>query len=209
MNLIIKKILNILLVASQYTPLALVWMLKATFIDWPMKKISFWRMPAIAENMGLAHVKSDYYKEFGKIVGNMRGCHVEVIPDNSMNPLVRVNSPVRIEGLELSISKPNMRPQGKVIDFSTPDWQFNLVFKTRRALRDDGESISRDAELQRRMVAFYQEWIYALEGFRVDDDGIYCTLRYGFYIFPYIPASKLEDLLEGLVDIAERLYVRT
>jgi len=209
MNLIIKKILNILLAASQYTPLALVWMVKAIVIDWPRGKLSLWRLPGIAEKMGLAHVESDYYKKFGKIVGRMRGYHVEVVPDNSMNPRVRVSSPVGIKGLELSISKPNMRPQGKVIDFSTPDWQFNLVFKTRRALRDDGESISRDAELQRRMLAFYQEWIYALEGFRVDDDGIYCSLRYGFYLFPYIPASKLEDLLEGLVDIAEKLYVRT
>jgi len=205
MNLVLKKFLNILLVASQYTPLALVWMLKATFIDWPMRKLSFWRMPAIAENMGLAHVKSDYYKEFGKIVGNMRGCRVEVIPDNSMNPLVRVNSPVRIEGLELSISRPNMRPQKKVVDFNTPDWQFNMVFKTRRARPQDAESISGDTQLQRAMVTFYQEWIYALEDFRVDDNGIYCSLRYGFYLFPYIPASKLEDLLEGLVEIAERL----
>ncbi len=195
------------MVASQYTPLALVWMIKTIVIDWPLVKLSFWRLPGIAQGLGVAHVQSDYYKSFGKLVGYMRGYHVEVIPDSSMNPVVLLHSPVRIEGLELSILIPNMRPQGKVEDFTTPDWQFNLVFKTWRALPEDGERISRDTELQRRMVSFYLEWIYALEEFRVDDDGIYCSLRYGFYLFPYIPPSKPEDLLKGLVRIAERLYV--
>ena len=206
MNLILKKILNILLVASQYTPLALVWMLKAVVIDWPMSKLSCWRLPGIAEGLGLAHVESDYYSRFGKLAGDMRGFHVEVVPDNSMNPLVQLRSPERIEGLELSISRPHMRPQGKVEDFTTPDWQFNLVFKTKRARPEDAERIKNDTELLRRMVSFYMEWIYALDSFRVDDDGIYCSLRYGFYLFPHIPPSKPEDLLKGLVHIAERLY---
>jgi len=108
------------MVASQYTPLALVWMIKTIVIDWPMGKLSFWRLPGIAQGLGLAHVQSDYYKSFGKLVGYMRGYHVEVIPDSSMNPVVLLHSPVRIEGLELSISKPNIRPQGKVEDFTTP-----------------------------------------------------------------------------------------
>ena len=201
----IKRFLNLLLFLSDFSPIALLWTIKAFFIDWFARKWSFSKLPKIGSKLGLIHKKSYYLKEFGELRGKINGHVVCVQPDNSMNPVIRVKYINIYKGLELSLSKPTLRLDKNVIDFKTSDWKFNWTFKTIRAHKDMVSIISENHEFIGRIISFYTKWIFKLDGLTIGDDEIFCRFKYGFNFFPYIPASKLEDLVNELLVLTEKI----
>ena len=192
-----------MLILSDFSPVALIWIAKAFLFDWPLRKWSLMKLPSIASSMGLTHIKSDYIKEFGEIRGKIRGRQIQTQPDYSMNPTIRVSHINKHSGLELSLSKPHMVPEKKASDFITTNWKFNLIFRTKRARKNDGEKITSSRELTGLITSFYEKWIYKIDSFIIGDDDIFCSFRYGFNFFPYIPSWKFEELVNDLAEIAE------
>jgi len=205
MSFVIKRFLNMLLFLSQFSPIALLWIIKAFFIDWFARKWSFSRLPKIGSRIGLIHKESKSLNEFGELRGRVNGHVVCVQPDRSMNSAIRVTYINLYEGLELSLSKPTLRTDKNVVDFKTSDWKFNWAFKTKRAHKDMVSKISENHELIGLIISFYTKWIFKLDELIIGDGYIFCCLRYGFNIFPYIPASKLEDLVNELLAITEKI----
>ena len=205
MLFIIKRFLNLLLFLSDFSPIALFWVIKAFFIDWFASKRSFSKLPKIGLKIGLIHKKSQYLKKFGELHGKVNGHEVCVQPDRPMNSIIRVKYINIYKGLELSLSKPNLRPDKNVIDFKTSNWKFNWTFKTIRAHKDMVSKISENHELIGLIISFYTKWIFKLDELIIGDDDIFCLLKYGFNIFPYIPASKLEDLVNELLVLTEKI----
>ncbi len=202
---LIKRFLNGLLVISDFSPIALLWMIKAILIDSILSKLSTTKLPKVGEKIGLKHEPSKYIKEFGQLVGGVKGHRVCVIPNNSMDSKITVDFKSRHEGLDISLAKPSLRRGKKVINFETSDWKFNRTFKTRRANKDLADRLQDDQELISKMNDFYIKWIFKLDTIVIGSTDVLIKLKYGFNFFPYIPASKLEELVESLVDIADRI----
>jgi len=205
MIFIVKKIMNILLAASQYSPIALIWMIKAFAFDWIAQKHAFSGLRMLAPKIGFRHKPSDVTKEFGELYGNINGHGVCVKPDNHMESKVIVNLRNRFKGLDIELSKPHYRLEKNTVDFKTEDWKFNVTFKTKRASEDLAGKIIKNRQFINLLNSFYRKWIFKLETISISDTEIYCTMKYGFNFFPYIPASKLEGLVAELVLIADTL----
>jgi hypothetical protein len=190
---------------SQYTPLGLLLAIKALSVGWVAKKWSLSKLPGVGAKIGLIHKKSSHLKEFGELCGMINGYYVSVKPDMSMNSVIRVEYIGTYKGLDLSLSRPNLQLKKNVIDFKTSNWKFNWTFKTIRAHKNMAGIISADHDLIQHIISFYNKWIFALDELIISDNDIYCRLRYGFYVYPYIPSSKLEPLVNELLVLAEKI----
>ena len=201
---VLKRIINFFLVVSQYSPFALIWMLKAFLVDWPLRIWSFSQLPKTAEEMGLVYIKSDYIKEFGTIKGNINGYGIEAKPDDHMVSFIKITAKNKENNLNISLDKPSMRNKKNIGDFKTLNWRFNWTFKTKRAHVKLIEQLSGQNDFFDFLVDFYMEWMFKLDTLFVDHGEVYCKFRYGFNFFPYIPVSKFEDIVNQLVVIAEK-----
>jgi len=202
---LIKRFFNGLLVISTFSPIALLWMTKAILIDSILSKLSFMKLAKVGEKIGLKHEKSKYIKEFGELIGDVKGHRVCVIPNNSMDSKITVDFKSRHEGLRISLEKPSVRRGKKVVNFKTSDWKFNRTFSTREARKDLADKLSQDEEFILKINDFYSKWIFKLDALVIGSTDVLCKLKYGFNFFPYIPASKLEELVESFVDIADHI----
>jgi hypothetical protein len=203
MNFIIKRILKIILVISQYSPFALVWMVKAFLIDWPIKKWSLFKFPNKAKEMGLHYIKSDYIKEFGFIKGKIDGYIIEIKPDESMNSSIRVTTLNKDSKLEISLDKSALRPKNNICEFKTTDWKFNWTFKTKRTHVDSINIITNQNDLFDSLLEFYTRWIFNLDALFIDNGEVFCRFKYGFYFFPYIPVYRIQQMVNQLITIAK------
>jgi len=205
MIFVVRRFLNLLLFLSQFSPIAPIWVIKAFFIDWFASKWSFSRLPEIGAKIGLRHKKSEYLKEFGELHGRINGHEVFVQLGQHTNPVVRVKYINIYKGLNLSLINNIFRPDKNVIDFQTSDWKFNWTFKTKRAHKNMVSKISENHELIDLITSFYTKWIFTFDELIIGDRDIYCCFRYGFNFFPYIPASKLEPLINELLALTEKI----
>ena len=205
MIFIFKKIFNTLLIISQYSPIALLWMIKAFTFDFFAQKWFFSRLLVVAPRIGLQHKPSKYIKEFGEFQGNINGHDVCVILDNRMESKISVNLKNSYQGFEISLSKSNRRLEKNTVNFKTLNWKFNWTFKTKQASSYLAKEVIKNNVLINLLNSFYAKWIFKLDKLVIDNNEIYCTLKYGFIFFPYIPASKLESLISELIAIADRL----
>lgn len=199
----IKRIINVLLIASRYSPFALIWMAKAFLLDWPARKWSFWRFPQKVKDMGLHYIESDYTGDFGYIKGRIQGHEIEIKPDDGMNSSIRVAAHSREGGLEISLSRSKTRIPKNMREFKTANWKFNWAFRTKWAHVHSVERVARQNGLIDSLVEFYSRWMFTLDSLFIDDGQVYCRFKYGFYFFPYIPACRIERIVEQLVAIAE------
>ena len=205
MIFLIKRFLKQLWLVSVFTPIALVYISKAVIIDWIASKYSFKKLPETAEKIGLKHINSDYIKKFGELKGIINGHKTSVLPFNSMNPVVRINYKNTYDGLEISFSKPTIRLKKNIVDFKTSDIKFNRIFKTIRANKNHIEKIKENKLFLNASVSFYTKHIFELESLSFRDNEIYCSLRFGFNLFPYIPVCKFKSLIKELVVLAEKI----
>lgn len=205
MLFVIKRFIKLLIIVSQYTPVALLLVIKSFTIDWIARKWSHSRLPRVGEKIGLRHKISDYRKEFGKLTGRIKGHIVSVQLDRPMNSAIQVEYADRHKGLKISLSRSKLRLDKNIVEFKTSDWKFNWAFRTTRAHKDTVTKIKEDHELIHSIISFYSKWIFVLEGLTIGSSEIFCQFRYGFNMFPYIPASKLESLVSELVEIAEQV----
>ncbi|MBN2038506.1 MAG: hypothetical protein JW864_00590 [Spirochaetes bacterium] len=204
MKYIIKRLVNILLVISQYSPFALIWMIKAFVIDWPLRKWSFYKLPEKAGEMGLHYIESDYRKEFGIIKGRIQGYFIEIKPAESMNSSIKVAANFKDSKFELSLHRPSMMPGKKQSGFKTGNRIFNSIFKTKMAHINSIQKLAANNELYARLSEFYTEWIFKVENLRIDNGEIFCSFKYGFNFFSYIPVYRIERIIKQLVNIAEK-----
>ncbi len=204
MKFIVKKILNMLLIASEFSPFVLLWVAKAFIIDWPLRKWSFLQFPRKAEKMGLHYIESDHVNHFGIIKGKARGYYLEIKPDDSMNSSIRVRMHKKDDNLEISLGKPSLRPKKNIREFVAESWEFNWAFKTKRAHVNSITFLTERNEFVDSLVAFYSRWIFALDTLNIDYGEIFCKFKYGFNFFPYIPVYRIEKIVEQLVTIAEK-----
>ncbi len=207
MLLFVKRLCKGILVASEFSPVALFWMAKSFLFDMPRSWWARRKLPGLAVSMGLRHEKSRYIKEFGKIKGKVKGHFVKVEPFASMNPTARVSFRQRHRGMEISLRRPDLVPEKGAIEFTSSLWWFNQIFRTRVIHRDKMENVSGNTPLLQDMVSFYERWMFSLDSLLVSDDDIFCRFRYGFYFFPHIPASRFQGLVQDMVDLAERIDV--
>ncbi len=203
----VKYFFKQLLILSVFSPVAVLWILKAFLIDWIAGKLSYRKLPIIASKIGLKHIQSDYIKEFGELTGNINGHKISVLPFNSMNPVIKVNYRNRFDGLEIAFRKPTIRLEKNIIDFKTSDRKFNRTFKTIRAHNNQAEKIKENRKFLNLTVSFYTKNIFQLETLSFSNDTIFCSFRYGFNFFPYIPVSKLEPLVKELIQLAEQIDI--
>lgn len=205
MIFIIKKFLNTLIVISNYSPFALIWMIKAFLYDWIARKRSFAKLPEAGLKIGLRHKESDHIKGFGELSGKVNGYRVIVKPDDHMESRISVHFLNSYKGLELSLRKPYLRPEKDISDYKTTDWKFNLIFKTKRSHKNIVSRLIDNYELHEVIISFYTKWIFKLDGLSISNDELICTLKYGFNFFPYIPVSKLVPVVSELVRIARTI----
>ena len=205
MVFLIKRFFKQLLIISPFTPIGHLWIFILVLIGWIVRRWSFLKLPKVGSKIGLKHIKSNYIKEFGELKGMINGHKISVLPFNSMNPVIRTAYINTYEGLELSLQKPYIRPKKNVVDFKTSDWKFNRTFKTIRAHKGKATDIKNSQELLKLIVSFYSKWIFQIESLSFSENEIYCSLRYGFNFFPYIPVSKLEPLVKDLIILAEKI----
>ena len=205
MIFLIKRFLKQLYIISVFTPIALLWISKAVIIDWIASKYAFKKLPKKAEKIGLKHINSDYIKKFGELKGIINGHKTSVLPFNSMNPVVRINYKNTYDGLEISFSKPTIRLKKNLVDFKTSNRKFNRIFKTIRANKNHAEKIKENKLFLKASVSFYTKHIFELESLSFRNNEIYCSLRFGFNLFPYIPVCKFKSLIKELVVLAEKI----
>ncbi|MCF6184873.1 MAG: hypothetical protein L3J56_09690 [Bacteroidales bacterium] len=161
----VKYFFKQLLILSVFSPVAVLWILKAFLIDWIAGKLSYRKLPIIASKIGLKHIQSDYIKEFGELTGNINGHKISVLPFNSMNPVIKVNYRNRFDGLEIAFRKPTIRLEKNIIDFKTSDRKFNRTFKTIRAHNNQAEKIKENRKFLNLTVSFYTKIYFNLKHF--------------------------------------------
>lgn len=124
-----------------------------------------------------------------------------------MNPVFRVNYKNRFDGIEIAFGKPTMKLKKNIIDFKTSDRKFNQIFKTIRAQNNQAEKLKENLKFIHLTVSFYTKYIFQLETLYFSNDYIFCSFKYGFNFFPYIPVSKLEPLVKELIQLAEEIDI--
>ena len=122
-----------------------------------------------------------------------------------MNPFVRINYKNNFAGLEISFTKPTIRLKKNLVDFKTSNRKFNRIFKTIRANKNHAEKIKENKLFLNASVSFYTKHIFELESLSFRNNEIYCSLRFGFNLLPYIPVSKFKSLIKELVVLAETI----
>lgn len=205
MALLIKRFFKQLYIISVFSPFALFWMFKAFLIDWAASRRAYVKLPQIGSKIGLTHLKSDYIKEFGELKGNINGYKISVLPFNSMNPVIIISYKNTFTGLEVSLQKPTVQLSKNAIAFKTSNWKFNRIFKTVRASRKISEKFKNNQEFLTHFVKFYSKYIFQIDNLIFRDTDIYCSFRYGFNLFPYIPVSKIQSLIKDLYSLAEKI----
>ncbi|HUT99700.1 MAG TPA: hypothetical protein VM054_11585 [bacterium] len=184
-----------------FGPLAMVRMVTGMTFSPIAQRISWKRLPAEAERLGLTFTRSKSYSEFGEITGTVRGHGVEVEPDS--DAMVSVGfGPCKIN---LVTRRPSERPDEGMEDFTTPSGAFNLIFHTRRAAPELAEVFRTDPELTRAFHRYYLRWMWRLDSIYVFETRIICNFTWGQYFFFRIPAGYLEMLVEDTVGLAESL----
>ena len=182
-------------------------MAKAFVFDFPASRLSFMKLPEAGEELGLRHIKSDTLKEFGMLKGTIMGFKVTVKPDEHLESVISVEFSNTYPGLDIETSKSLYRTPKNIVDIETSNRKFNSIFRTRRAGKEIAVQIQENREFLEFAVSYYETWIFRLGFLMVRENEIFCKLKspdqIGF--FPYIPASKLRPLVEGLVEIAGKL----
>ncbi|HOP64182.1 MAG TPA: hypothetical protein PK906_12455 [Spirochaetota bacterium] len=194
--------MKVILTISEYSPLALFWMVKAFTLDWVLRQWSFFLLKSDADRFGLKYIKSDYIKEFGHLQGRINGYKVSVVPDNHMTSRVTVELNGKIKGLDLNLSKPHLWPEKKVKDFRTGDWKFDLTFKTKRIDYRLENMFVNNSDLIKLINDFYYKWMIRLDSFVFSENEIFCDFKYSLYFFPYIPSWRVGDIVSEMAAIA-------
>ena len=184
-----------------FGPLAMVRLVTGMTFSPIAQRISWKKLPAAAERLGLTFTRAKSYSEFGEITGTVRGHEVAVAPD--LDALVSVD--FNTYKVNLETSRPSERPDEGMEDFKTPSGAFNMIFRTRRAAPELAEVFLTDPELPRAFHRFYLRWMWRLDSICVIRGRIVCNFTWGQYFFFRIPAGYLEMLVEDTVKLAESL----
>jgi hypothetical protein len=184
-----------------FSPLAMVRLVTGMTFSPIAQRISWKKLPAEAERLGLTFTRSKSYSEFGEITGTVRGHEVEVEPDS--DAMVSVTF-ARMK-VNLVTSRPSERPDEGMEDFTAPVYPFNLIFHTRRAEPGLAEVFRTDPGLSRAFIRYYLRWMWRLDSICVFSGRLICNFTWGQYFFFRIPAGYLEMLVEDTVALAESL----
>lgn len=201
----LKRFIKTLYAISQFSPFALFYMIKAIVLEWILQWWSLKRLPAAAKAMGLSHKKSDRIREFGKIKGKIGDATIEVVPNNHTESYLRISYPKRLHGCYVATRKPTYRAKKGSSDFKTKSRKFNTLFKTIRAKEKPAALIAEDDQLHEAAIRFYSDHFFHIDSIIIDEMEMHISLSYSFYFFPHIPPGKLEPLVKGALEIAERI----
>jgi len=199
---IIKRILNTLNFLSNFSPLALVWMIKASTFGYAAKRIAFKKLPEVGAKLGLKHKQGTYISDFGELKGIINKHEVTVEPEESK---IEIYFKHTYNNLYISLAKPYSHLEKYEVDFITKDWKFNSTFRTKRVNKKYSSIISENRELIYLLNKFYCKWMFRLETFIISDTSLYCELKYGYHFNKYLPSSKLETLIKELIVIVDKV----
>lgn len=167
----------------------------------PIARKMTWRhLPVVAKKLGLDHINSRHYSEFGKLSGTIQGHQVIVEPDENAKIIVHFKS---AKPVQFWTKKNRQKPTGEMPEFKTHNWTFNYIFKTRRADEKIAKTFIDSPDLIVLFNQFYIKRIWSLESIYVSDQAIYCEFNYGHPFYPYIPASVLENILKEIIDLTD------
>lgn len=169
-------------------------------------------------SLGLEHVPSEYYNDFGHLTGTLNNYHVKVKFENYINNFgtyaetvsdtlitIKSQAPKYAKRLELKREKPLRKPDDGMEDFSANNFSFNHIFKTRRADSWIAKQFKEIAELSDKFAIFYLRWIFRLCDFNVeivsDEQCFECRLNYGRPFTQYISLNNLGKIINELIDL--------
>lgn len=177
------------------------WMTVHPFLRWLTRKY----LPEAGKEFGFKHQKSNLYSEFGLMDGTIDGHRVVVKPDAASISVFFLTD----KQIDFAQYKPQTRPIKEMPDFDTPDSDFNLIFKTRRASREVQAGLSQYPEALYAIVDFFSKWMIPLNSIRLDSAGFNIILRYGdpfsLYIPPFIIKRIIPDMIEVIKQIEKAL----
>jgi hypothetical protein len=159
--------------------------------------------------MNLEYQQSEYYHEFGTLLGKRNGYEIAVRIDSSgtvtTGVYVTIKSPVpfAIAHLDLAHQKPLKRPSKDEYEFATDNKLFNRIFKTRRADEKTAQRLCSSKGLLDGFVQFYLRWMFRLHylSIHTSRNEFKCKLNYGNPWTAYIPPKTLETLIKDLVEL--------
>jgi len=172
-------------------------------------------------SIGLTHIPSEYYDKWGHLEGRIKNFSVKVefrnfvlehnggsecISDTEIT--LESAAPKYLHGFELFMEKPERRPDKGIEDFTTDNFNFNHIFKTRRGIPWIAKQFKENAELSNRFVDFYLRWIFRLKDINFEfNSGIccICRLNYGRPFDNYISLKNLEKVLNQLINLLDFL----
>lgn len=185
-----------------YTPLTVVYM-PVNLIFTPFLQRKSWReLTVVGEKFGLEYESSPFKTEFGKLTGTIREHNVEVIPDQYRS--ISVSFRERKQ-LNLSTGKPLMRPTEGLIEFDTDDGEFNSTFRTKHASTEIASRFQSDGNLTRKIQGFYNNWLWYIDTFKINEFDLICQFNTGQPFIHYIPASIADRALTDLLSLADYL----
>jgi len=174
-------------------------------------------------SIGMTHIPSEYYDKWGHLQGRIKNYSIKVefrnfvlehnggsecISDTEITLESESAAPKYLHGFELYMEKPERKPDKGIEDFTTDNFNFNHIFKTRRGVPWIGKQFKENAELSNRFVDFYLRWIFRLKGINFEfNSGIRCIcwLNYGRPFANYISLKNLEKILNQLINLLDLL----
>lgn len=150
--------------------------------------------PALAKRLGLKFEPSSYKAGVGRLVGNYKGFHTTVDPDDQRRIYLKFKSRPEVS---LHNYAHNKRPMGLQRSFRPESRVLSSLFKTAHASDQLIERINQDEQLSALLkpLKFQRE----LKTLSVTESGIVAIFDYGNP--PYIPASVVEDVLPRLASL--------
>jgi len=173
------------------------WMTVHPFLRWLTRKY----LPEAGKEFGFKHQKSNLYAEFGLMDGTIDGHRVVVKPDAASISVFFLTD----KQIDFAQYKPQTRPTKEMPDFDTPDSDFNLIFKTRRASREVQAGLSQYPEALYVIVDFFSKWMIPLNSIELNSAGFNIVLRYGYPFSLYIPPFIMKRIIPDMIEVIRQI----
>ncbi len=197
----IKRVLSVLMIC---TPLAFLWM--ACWVTvYPLgRRRSRQQLPSVFKAIGFTPEGQPAGLPAGTMEGLYQGYPVRVEPESAEVQL-EFN---RWKNVEINDQKAYHGCREDLREFTAASPLFNTIFRTRRVHPEDSTSLSQPGELIQALENFYMQWLWRLQMFRIDDNGLQCRLSSGQPFAAHIPAPALEPLLRDMCRLAKLIEAR-
>ena len=181
-----------------------------------LKKEKTWkRLEQYAKDNKIKRELTNSYDDFGELLWESHGrpVTVRICYDNpSFGPWISVDLKLNTQILRLHTYKPTNRPGSGWEEFTSPNPEFNYLYRSRQVRSDYREKLLNSSTIFNDIVKFYSDWILYLSsdigtnGLVVDGEEV----RFVFgpsairSMFPYVTPEEIEAILPDMIGLAEK-----